>query len=117
MLGIVPEEEDDDGNAACNMMESSPKRRTSHSAGTSREQAAAPAQANAQSRPSLSALLADLGLAELTHCYRAYLHDQYGYAPDRLPPEVYNEQKSHLERCKREPLTLRNLMRTLHSYK
>ena len=116
MLGIVPEE-DDDGNAACNIMESSPKRRASHSAGTSRKQAAAPVQANPQSRPSLSALLADLGLAELTHCYRAYLQDQYGCAPDRLPPEVYNEQKGHLERCKREPLTLRNLMRTLHSYK
>lgn len=67
MLGIVPEE-DDDGNAACNMMESSPKRRISHSAGTSRKQAAAPVQANAQSRPALSALLINLVLAELTHC-------------------------------------------------
>ncbi|WP_304026189.1 ERF family protein [Desulfovibrio piger] len=116
MLGIVPEE-DDDGNAACNIMDSSPKRRTPHSAGASRKQAAAQVQANAQSRPSLSTLLADLGLAELTQCYRAYLQDQYGCAPDRLPPEVYNEQKSHLEHCKREPLTLRNFMRTLHSYK
>ena len=64
MLGIVPEE-DDDGNAACNIMDSSPKRRTPHSAGASRKQATAPVQAKAQSRPSLSTLLADLGLAEL----------------------------------------------------
>ena len=93
MLGIVPEE-DDDGNAACNIMESSPKRRTPHSAGTSRKQAAAQVQANAQSRPSLSALLADLGLAELTHCYRAYLQDQYGCARQASLRSLQRAKKS-----------------------
>lgn len=116
MLGIVPEE-DDDGNAASSIAESSSRRRISQTVGASKKQVITPVQKNTQARIPLSSILANLGLAEFTSCYRAYLQDQYNCSPDRLSSEVYNEQKCYLERCKKEPLTLRDFMKNLHKYK
>ena len=114
MLGIVSEE-DDDGNAASGRKTKGPVRgvkdtgvKPGHTVGK---------KAASVDRVPLSQLLADLGLSELTPCYRAYLRKEYGCSTDKITVEQYEEQKAMLETCKQEPLKLRNLMRTLHGFR
>lgn len=114
MLGIVSEE-DDDGNAASGRKTKGPVRGVKDAGvkpGPTVDKKAAPVD-----RVPLSQLLADLGLAELMPCYRAYLRKEYGCSTDKITVEQYEEQKAMLETCKQEPLKLRNLMRTLHGFK
>lgn len=114
MLGIVSEE-DDDGNAASGRNSQARVRGMKVTGGQSSStmsKRAAPVD-----RVPLSQLLADLGLSELTPCYRAYLRKEYGCSTDKITVEQYEEQKAMLETCKREPLKLRNFIRTLHGFK
>lgn len=113
MLGIVSEE-DDDGNAASGRKTKGPGRGVKD-AGVKPGPTAGKKAAPADHVP-LSQLLADLGLSELTPCYRAYLRKEYGCSTDKITVEQYEEQKAMLETCKQEPLKLRNLMRTLHGF-
>ena len=62
-------------------------------------------------------MLEDLGLEDLLPCYRQYLRSEYGCTSDKIPIEQYVEQRNMLEKCKKEPLALRDLMRTLHGFK
>ena len=107
MLGIISEE-DDDGNAA-----SAPK-----SYQVSKPKAAGNMPtARKGNRIPLSSLLAELGLEDLTSCYRQLLQSEYGCPPEKMTSNQYEEQKAMLQSCKNEPLKLRDLMRALHEYK
>lgn len=114
MLGIVSEE-DDDGNAASGRKTKGPVRGVKD-AGVKPGPTVGKKAASVDRVP-LSQLLADLGLSELTPCYRAYLRKEYGCSTDKITVEQYEEQKAMLETCKQEPLKLRNLMRILHGFK
>lgn len=111
MLGIVTEE-DDDGNAA-SWQKPRPKNTKPNPAG--QQNYVKKNQIN--NRIPLSELLTELGLEDLLPCYREYLRAEYGCATDKITVQQYEEQKAMLERCRNEPLNLRNFMRTLHGYK
>lgn len=109
MLGIICEE-DDDGNAASFNKSVISKR-------TGRTVAKTDKMPDQKNRIPLSKMLSDLGLEDLLPCYRQYLRSEYGCTTDRITVEQYEEQKDMLEQCKKEPLALRDLMRTLHGFK
>lgn len=113
MLGIVAEE-DDDGNAACGQAKTPTRQRSART--SVRQETGSQKSANPDRRP-LSSMLSELGLPELTPCYREYLRSEYGCTTDKLTLEQYQEQKAMLEHCRKEPLALRNFMRTLHGFK
>lgn len=113
MLGIVAEE-DDDGNAACGQAKTPTRQRSART--SVRQETGFQKPANSDRRP-LSSMLSELGLPELTPCYREYLRSEYGCTTDKLTLEQYQEQKAMLEHCRKEPLALRNFMRTLHGFK
>lgn len=113
MLGIVAEE-DDDGNAACGQAKTAVRQRAARA--TARQETEPQKAANSARTP-LSTMLAGLGLSDLVPCYREYLRSEYGCTTDKLTLEQYQEQKTMLEHCKKEPLALRNFMRTLHGFK
>lgn len=108
MLGITAEE-DDDGNAASN-----PKSYQVAKPRTSGNPQTASRKGN---RIPLSTLLAELGLEDLTSCYRQLLQTEYGCQPEKMTSSQYEEQKAMLQSCKSEPLKLRDFMRALHEYK
>lgn len=114
MLGIVSEE-DDDGNAASGR-KSQNRAQPLKCSGIQSSSPTGRKTATFERIP-LSQMLAELGLSELTPCYRAYLQQEYGCSTDKINREQYEEQKAMLETCKQEPLKLRNFMRTLHEYK
>lgn len=113
MLGIVAEE-DDDGNAACGQAKTPTRQRSART--SVRQETGSQKSANPDRRP-LSSMLSELGLPELTPCYREYLRSEYGCTTDKLTLEQYQEQKAMLEHCRKEPLALRNFMKTLHGFK
>ena len=112
MLGIITE--DDDGNAATYGKNGNIK---SGSEVVSPARRNAPKKSMPGARVPLSALLEELGLADLLPTYRAYLRSEYDRTTDKISVEQNEEQKAMLENCKKEPLSLRNFMRTLHEFK
>ena len=113
MLGIITGEDDDgnaasygkNGNAINGIQTAQPARRI------------APKKVSSATRVTLSSMLEGFGLADLLPAYRAYLRSEYGCTTDKISVEQYEEQKAMLEKCKKEPLSLRNFMRTLHEFK
>lgn len=102
LLGIVTE--DDDGNAACNIT-SPTKKQFSQTA----------KRVQQQMKP-LSAMMTELGLAEMLPCYRQYLESQYGCVPEKISNDQYEEQKKLLDGLQDSPLKMRDFLKMLHGY-
>jgi len=115
MLGIVTEE-DDDGNAATYAATSNISRQRNGKTSQPRQETTAPRKPAEPPRTPLTAYMEELGLQDLLPCYRKHLEAKYNCSAEKLTNEQYQEQRSMLEKCRIDALTMRNFMRMLHSY-